>query len=192
MDPAIEALIKHWQEKNILGFYCDSKDEVRGKILEIIPPSASVGISGSVTLEELGIVGLLETRGNMVFNQYKPGITPQENLELRKKGAQEADYYLASANAISLSGELVFLSAYGNRTAGIAYAKNVIIVSGINKLTPDLDSALKRAKEYAMSLNYRRLNWDTYRPMCCQVLIIEAEIMPQRLKVILVGENLGF
>jgi hypothetical protein len=208
MDKRIENLIKNWQKRNIGGFYYDNKEQAADKILEIIPESGSVGISGSVTLDQLGIVKRLESRGNKVFSQYKTGISRDESLELRRLGTQ-ADYYLASANAISEKGELVFFSGYGNRTAGISYAKNVIIISGINKLTANLEEAIKRAREYATPLNCKRLNWNTpcfkdgicrkeiclfpeYKRMCCQVLIIEAEIAPDRLKVILVGENLGF
>jgi len=208
MDKRIENLIKSWQKRNILGLYCDNKEQTADKILEIIPESGSVGISGSVTLDQLGIVKRLESRGNKVFNQYKTGINREESLELRRQGTQ-ADYYLASANAVSEKGELVFFSGYGNRIAGVSYAKNVIIVSGINKITASLEEAIKRAREYATPLNCKRLNYNTpcfkdaicrkeiclfpeYKRMCCQILIIEAEVTPDRLRVILVGENLGF
>lgn len=208
MNKKIDNLIKNWQKRNIAGFYCANKEEAAGKILEIIPASASIGLSGSVTLDQLGIVKRLEERGNSVISQYKPGISRDESLELRRKGSQ-ADYYLASANAVSQKGELVFFSGFGNRTAGVSYAKNLIVVCGINKLTKDLDAALKRAREYATPLNCKRLNWTSaclekgicakeicfapvYKRMCCQVLIIEAEVAPDRVKVILVGENLGF
>ncbi len=191
MEQRIDALIKDWQKKNISGLYCQNKEEAKAKILEIIPVSSSIGFSGSVTLEQLDIIKHLESRGNKIFNPYKAGLNREESLELRRQGAQ-ADYYLASANAISENGELVFLSAYANRTSGISYAKNVIIVSGINKISRNLAAALKRAREYATPLNYKRLNWPTHKRMCCQVLIIEAEVTPDRLKVILVGESLGF
>jgi hypothetical protein len=207
MQQKIEALIKNWQRRNITGLYCADKEEACNKILEIIPLTATVGISGSVTLDQLEIVKSLEFRGNKVFNQYKAA-DREEGLEIRRQGAQ-ADYFLASANALSEKGELVFFSAFGNRTAGVSSAKNVIIVCGINKITPDLEAALKRAREYAAPLNCKRLNWDSacsgngkchneiclfpeYKRMCCQVLVIEAETAPGRLKVILVGENLGF
>lgn len=209
MEQSIENLIQNWQKRNILGIYCENKIEAVDKILEIIPQAASIGISGSVTLDQIAIVKHLESRGNKVFNQYKSGISREENLELRRLGSQ-ADYYLASANAISEKGELVFFSGYGNRTAGISYAKNVIVVCGINKITKNVDEALKRAREYATPLNCKRLqNWNTpclkdgicrqeiclfpeYKRMCCQILVIEAEVSLDRLKVILVGENLGF
>jgi len=208
MDKRIDNLIKNWQKRNIQGIYCDNKEIATQKILEIIPPASSIGISGSVTLDQLGIVKRLEYRGSKVFNQYKSGISRDESLELRRLGSF-ADYYLASANAISQKGELVFFSAYGNRIAGISSAKNAILVSGINKITANLDEAVKRTREYATPLNCKRLNYNTpcfkdgicrkeiclfpeYKRMCCQILIIEAEITPDRLKVILVGEKLGF
>ncbi|MFC1804579.1 lactate utilization protein [Candidatus Omnitrophota bacterium] len=208
-DKGIEGLIGNWQKRNIEGFYAEDKDKAAAKLLELIPASATIGISGSVTLDQLQAVKILKRRGNKVFNQYEPGISREENLSLRRLGAQ-ADFYLTSANGISQNGEMVFLSGFGNRTAGISYAGNVIVVAGKNKIVPDRAGALKRAREVATPLNCKRLkNWDTpcyregvcrediclspeFRRMCCQVLIIEAEATPDRLKVILVGEDLGF
>ncbi len=208
MDKRIDALIKNWQKRNISGFYCRDKESALNKILELVPVSGSVGFSGSVTLDQLGVVKRLIARGNTVFNPYKEGISRGESMELRKQGAL-ADYYLASPNAISEKGELVFFSAYGNRTTGVSYARNVVVVAGMNKITPDLEGAMKRAREYATPLNCKRLKWESpcfadgvcrqeicfmpeYKRMCCQALIIEAEVTPDRLKVILVGESLGF
>jgi len=208
MEKKISSLIGAWEKRNIRGFYFASKEEAVKKILELVPHSNSVGICGSQTLDQLGIVKLLEERGNHVFNQYHPGISRGESLESRRQGAN-ADYYLASANAVSEKGELVFLSAYGNRIAGISNAANVIVVCGINKIAANVDEALKRGREFATPLNCKRLNWNAacladgvcrkdicfspeYKRMCCQLLTIEAEAIPDRLKVILVGENLGF
>jgi len=191
MDKKIENLFELWQKKNIQGIFCRDKNEAVQKILELIPVSASIGLSGSATLSELEVIDRLEGRGNQVFNQAKPGISKEEGWKLRQQGAV-ADYYLTSANAVSLNGELVFLSAWGHRISGIANAKNVIVICGVNKLVSDLDAAIKRAKEYATPLNYKRLNWDAQRPMICQTLVIEAEATPERLKVILIDEKLGF
>ncbi|PIS34440.1 MAG: lactate utilization protein [Candidatus Omnitrophica bacterium CG08_land_8_20_14_0_20_41_16] len=208
MDKPAQALIDNLTKRNIRAAYCDNRSMAAEELLSIIPHGASVGISGSKTLEQLGIVSKLEARGNKVFNQYKDGVSREEGLKLRQQGTG-ADYYLTSANAVSYDGELVFFSGYGQRIAGISNAKNVIVVCGINKITPDINTALKRAREYVTPLNCKRLNWNSacldkglcrrevcfspeYKRMCCQVLIIEAEVTPGRLKFILVGENLGF
>jgi L-lactate utilization protein LutB len=207
MEQNIDKLFKIWQKRNILGMYCRAREEAADKILELVPTTASVGFSGSVTLNDMGIIKRLEDRGSRVFST-KPGLSREESLVIRRQ-ATEADVYLASANAISGNGELVFFSAYGNRTAGISYAKQSIVVCGINKITPTLDEAIKRCREYATPLNCKRLNWNSpcfadgicresicllpeYKRMCCQILIIEAEVDPGRLTVILVGESLGF
>ena len=208
MEARIKNLLGNWQRRNIQALYCADKEGAVEKIMAIIPQSASVGFSGSETLEQIGIIKRLENRGNKVANPYKAGISRDESLELRREGAQ-ADYYLASANAISEKGELVFFSGYGNRIAGVSYARNTIIVAGINKITSNLEEALKRAREDATPLNCKRLNWQSaclkdgicresicrlpeYKRMCCQTLIIESELSYGRLKVILVAEPLGF
>jgi len=205
----ITHLVENFRKRNMQGIFCENRSEALSLILESIPPASSVGFSGSMTLESLGVIKQLEARGNKVFNPYQEGINKEESLNRRKLGAQ-AEFYLASANAVSLSGELVFFSGWGNRTAGVSNAKNAIIVCGLNKITPDLPCALKRAREYATPLNCKRLgNWKTpclekgscqeeicfppkYKRMCCQVLVIESEVTFGRLKVVLVGEDLGF
>jgi len=208
MDKKIDLMFQVWQKRNISGIFCVNRTDATEKIMGLIPQGATIGISGSVTLDQLGIVKRLETAGYKVFNQYKLGLSREDNLLARQEGAQ-ADYYLASANAISEKGELVFFSGYGNRTAGVSFAKNVVIVCGLNKVVPNLDEALKRAREYATPLNCKRLDWKgacfidgicrkdlclfpEYKRMCCQALIIEAEVMPGRLTVVLVNEDLGY
>lgn len=191
MDKKIKDLLSSWQKHNIEGFYCPERQEALTQIFKLIPVSASIGVSGSVTLEELKIAELLEQRGNTVFNQAKKGLSREESMECRRKGAQ-ADFYLTSANALALSGEMVFLSAWGQRIAGIANAKNVLVICGTNKISDDLQSAIKRAREYVTPLNYKRLNWDPARQMECQTLVIKGEAAPGRLKVILINEKLGF
>ena len=209
MDSRVVSLIENWQKRNITGISCPDSAKALELLLEAIPKDASVGISGSVTLDTLGAVKQLEARGNKVYNQYQEGISRGESMELRRQGTL-ADYYLASANAISQQGELVFFSAYGNRISGISYAKNVIIIAGKNKIVFDLEAAIKRAREYVTPLNCKRLGWKApcveeagvckddlcvspdYKRMCCQVLIIEGEVVPGRMKVILVDEKLGF
>jgi len=208
MDKRIDNLISGLKRRNIEFFYAPSRQEANQHIERLVPKGSTVGISGSKTLDELGTVSLLEASGYKVFNQYRYGISRQESMEMRDLGCR-ADYFLTSCNAISEKGELVFFSGYGHRTAGIANAANVIVVCGLNKIVPDMEQAVKRSREKATVLNCRRLNWDSaclkdglchsdaclapeYKRMCCQLLIIESEVQAGRLKVIIVGEELGF
>lgn len=208
MEHSVGQLINNFKQRNISGFYAENISQAKKLAETLIGQDSSVGISGSKTLDELGIAASLEARGNKVFNQYKPGISREKSLAERNLGAQ-ADYYLTSANAISKAGELVFFSGYGHRISGIANAKNVIVICGMNKITPNLEEALKRSRQYVTPLNCKRLNWPAaclsdgvchqeicfapnHKRMCCQILIIETEIDPDRLKVIIVGEKLGF
>ena len=208
MEEKIVDLIANLKRRNISGIYLDSAYEAKEKIKQLVLKRSSVGISGSKTLDELGIVADLEAADYEVFNQYKPGISREQSMQMRNLGSR-ADYFLTSCNAISYSGEMVFLSAYGCRISGIANADNLIVVCGLNKIVPDLDQAIKRSREHATVLNCKRLNWKSacladglchkdicldpeYKRMCCQVLIIESEINPERIKVIIVGETLGF
>ncbi len=208
MERSVINLIDNLKRRNISGFYAETIPQAKKLVETLILKDSSVGISGSKTLDELGIAASLEARGNKVFNQYKPGISAKKSLEERNLGAQ-ADYYLTSVNAISKEGELVFFSGYGQRISGIANAKNLIIICGLNKITPNLEEALKRSREYVTPLNCKRLNWPAaclsdgichkeicfapdYKRMCCQILIIESQINPARVKIIIVGEKLGF
>jgi hypothetical protein len=204
----VDELIKNWQQRNIRGYFLKTRDQAHEKLLELIPERATIGFSGSVTLEQLEVIELLESRNNKVFNQYNPNLSREESLEVRRLGSN-ADFFICSANAIARTGELVFFSAFGHRIAGIANAKNVIIIAGTNKITEGVYTALKRAREYATPLNCKRLNWDTpcaedgicrnemcvypaYRRMCCQMLVVEAEVEPDRLRVMLINEELGY
>jgi len=208
MDKKITGMINGLNKRNIEGIYCQDKAGALSELLKIIPQDKSIGRSGSQTLDEIGIIPALTKRGNQVFNQYEQGISRERSLEIRNQGAN-ADVFLSSANAITVNGEMVFFSAYGHRIAGIANAKNVIIVCGINKIVADISKGIERARNYATPLNCKRLGFNSaclkdgichneiclfpeYKRMCCQILIIEAEVAPGRLKVVLVGENLGF
>jgi len=208
MQEKVGELIRNFKRRNIEGIFCQNKDQAHNGILDLIPESASVGFCGSQTLEELEVIEMLQSRGNKVFDHYAPDLSRDESMRIRKLGAQ-ADYFLTSANAISRQGEMVFFSAYGHRIAGIADAKHVIVIAGINKITDSLEEAVSRARNYVTPLNCKRLKWDTpclrtgvchngeclapeYNRMCCQTLILEAEVSAGRLTVVLVGEKLGF
>lgn len=117
--------------------------------------------------------------------------------------ALNADYYLLSANAISITGEIVNLDGIGNRTSAFIYGpKTVIIVAGINKVEQNLETAILRAKTEVASLvvlRYCKSEITSYEELSekankavCQEVITNGSVFKGRIKLVLVGENLGY
>ena len=115
----------------------------------------SVGIGGSMTVEELGVYDRLSA-DNEVFWHWKNAARDT------RERAGKAETYLCSANDVSETGEIVNIDGYGNRAAGTIYGpRRVFLVIGKNKIAPDLTGAIDRARNVAAPLNARRLKRDT-------------------------------
>lgn len=162
----------------------------------------TVGMGGSVTSEQLGIYERL-SENNEVFWHWK-----QETLPARNNAAAAA-VYITSANAISENGEIVNIDATGNRVASMCYGhEKLIIVAGTNKVCPDLESAIYRAKNVASPLNAIRLgrktpcalsdvhkcyNCSSPDRMCSATVILSWKVKGiKEIEVIIVGEELGY
>lgn len=190
------------------AFFHDNSSEAKKSILSMIPEGSSVGMAGSMTLKQMGIIDELMQGGWKVYNQYLPQLAKEESLRIRKEGTL-ADNFLSGTNAVTLNGELINISGMGNKIAGLAYAKKVIIVAGVNKIVRNIEEGIERTRHYAAPMNARRLDSNTpcketglcdyfacyppdYDRMCNQLLIIEGERKKKRVTVVLVGEELGF
>jgi hypothetical protein len=140
-----------------------------------------------------------------MIDPYRPELSKEEGLEERRKG-MTADIMIASVNAITMDGKLVNLDGMGNRVAAMAFGpKKVILVVGMNKVAPDLDSAIARVKHYAAPVNSIRLGIQTpcvetglcadcksAQRICNIWSTIEGSMVKDRIHVKLVGENLGY
>ena len=110
--------------------------------------NCSVGIGGSQTIDALGIYDTLKESCKVYWHWKTPGVQAQ---------AASTDVYLSSANAISEDGEILNIDGTGNRTASLMFGhKKVYIVAGTNKICPDFESALYRARNVAAVQNCRR------------------------------------
>ena len=130
---------------------------------------------------------------------------PAEMKEMMRQGLL-TDFYLTSTNAISESGVLVNVDGNGNRVAALCYGpNNVIVVTGLNKVAQDVDAAIKRARSYAAPINSMRFmgktpcavdgtrhNCTSEDCICNQIVLTRGCRPAGRIKVILVGEELGF
>ncbi len=162
----------------------------------------TVGIGGSVTIDQLDIYDRLR-ENNTVYWHWK---TDDKQTRI---DASNAEVYLTSANAISETGEIVNIDGSGNRVAATLYNREkVVFIAGVNKLTPDLESAMHRARNVAAPLNARRLNMNTpcakAKEMKCYDCAVKDRICsgivtivwPMRgvkeTEIVLVGEELGY
>ena len=213
MTDSIRSVMENLEKNRIAVEYLEKKEDVLSRIRELIPAGSIVASGGSSTLNETGVIELLKSGDYTYLDRMAPDLTPEQRQEMAIKG-NTADYYLCSSNAITEAGELYNVDGNCNRIAAIAFGpKSVIMVVGINKIVTDLDAAIRRVKTIAAPLNTKRLNCDTYcrtagvcmgvdgamtdgchspARICCNYLISAQQRVPNRIRVILVGESLGF
>lgn len=198
---AIKALEKH----QFVGVYAKDKEEARSKILELVPPSATVGITSSVSLRQLGISEALEGRGNIVYDHWKKAFSMDETMKIYKD-ALLADVFITGTNALSLTGELINIDGAGNRTSAMHFGpKKVIVVAGINKLVDNVEAGISRTKNIATPRITKVLkipvpcaetgfcvDCDSPARACRILLILERKPLMTEMVVIIVGEELGY
>ena len=193
-------LIKELNNRNIEAFYAKDKKEALNKILELIPENSSVTMGGCQSANDIGLLDVLKTDKYNFIDRNK-----LDKREALIKG-YDADYFISSVNAISEDGILVNIDGNANRVSYICQGpKHVIFIVGMNKVTKDLDSAMKRARNIAAPINAQRFDIQTpckktgkcfdcksMDTICCQFLITRFSKHKGRIKVVLVNENLGF
>ena len=135
----------------------DDAAQVKETLLAEIPDGASVGVGGSMTIEELGVEPILRETGHEVYWHWKS--SPADRAEVTAK-AFMADYYLMSANAIYCDGSLWNIDGNGNRVGTmIGGMGKLIVVAGKNKLTDE--DPVARIKAIACPKNAVRLGLKT-------------------------------
>lgn len=184
------------ETKGIKTYIVSNKQEALEQVRALINAGAEVMTGSSVTLEQIGFIDLLKS-GNHPWKNLKDAIVKEENKtkqsEMRKQ-ASLAEYFLGSVHGLSEDGQFVVGSNSGSQIPSYSFTSpNVIWVVGAQKIVPDLDSAIKRLREYVVpkedlrmkSLGFpgTNLSW---------MLVFNKSIMPRNLHMILVKEELGF
>ena len=196
------SVVKNLQRRGFEAYYAPTRQEALAKALELIPEKDVVSWGGSVTLAQTGILEAVKKRNPVLDRDTAK--TPEEKTELMRR-ALLCDTYLMSTNAMSEDGQLVNIDGNGNRCAALIWGpKQVLVVTGINKVAKDLDAAVKRAQQVAATINVQRFNLQTpcsKTGMCadclspesiCNQFVITRRNNRGHVKVILVGEDLGF
>lgn len=198
-----QVLVKNLRSRHFEACYCPTAEEARNQALAWIPDGVTVGWGGAMSAQQIGLMKALENRDVQLLDRDKAA-TPQERVQIMKK-CLAADVFLTGANALSLDGQMVNVDGNGNRVAAIVYGPDsVIVIAGMNKVCDTLELAMQRARTVAAPANAQRFNGTTpcsttgschncTSPdcICNQILITRNSRPAGRIKVILVGEELG-
>jgi len=199
-----DTLIEKFNRRGIEGYYVDNRKEALNMVQRFLTPGCSIGWGGSETLKEIGLFDYLKKSDYELLDR-SAAKTPEEQREIYARTVM-ADFYFMSSNAITMDGELVNIDGNGNRVACMVYGpKNVIIVAGMNKISTDIKHAVERVRNFASPPNTVRLGLKTPCAeygrcgnclqddcICCQIVVTRRSRQLNRIKVILVGEELGY
>lgn len=181
----------------------DRKEALR-IALSLVPEGATVGLGGSMTVREIGLLDALRKGNYHLHDQYEDGITLEENMRRRRRGVV-SEVFITGTNAITEQGWLVYVDGIGNRISGVVFgAEKVVVIAGRNKIVKDVDSAWERVREIAPK-NAKRFgaptpctkdgvchDCDHPRRICNIYLVYRRVWSPQRVHVVLVDEDLGY
>ena len=203
MQGRVKKTLEALERNGMNAVYVNDKEEALTLVKSLVPEGAYTATGGSVTLSETGIMDYLKSETDW-HKEYRD--------------AYNASFYLVSANAVTEHGELYEVDGTSNRVSAMLYGpEKVIVVAGINKLVPDLRSAVVRVKTEAAPANCIRLSYDTpcaktgecVSPcfdenhmgsvgcqadgrICCGFVVFAKQKQKGRITVIIVGEDLGY
>ncbi len=197
-------LVKNLERRHFEAYYCPTAAEAVEKAISLIPEGSSISWGGSMTIRDMGLTKAVKEKNYHVIDR-DTAANPTEMREMHRQGLL-VDYYLTSTNAISEDGILVNIDGTGNRVAAICFGPNhVIVLTSLSKVAQDVDAAIKRVRSYAAPVNSMRFmgktpcavdgtchNCVSEECICNQVLITRVCRPASRIKVILIGEELGF
>lgn len=196
----IEKLKKTFGRQGIdVSFFATAEDAAR--YLEGEIQNTTVGFGGSVTADGMNLAKRLAAK-NTVY-AHSVGSTAED-----MRNAGTAEVFISGANAIAETGEVVNIDGRGNRVAATIYGcKRIYIVSGVNKLCPDLESAIHRARNVAAPKNAQRLgkktpcavkadrcyDCDSPERICRALAITMVKMSAQEhFEIVLIDEALGY
>lgn len=205
MDERIRRTMDNLRLNRMKPYFVESREELYDVIRGLIGEDKLITSGGSMTLKDSGVTELLMNEFGDVYLDRSKGKTPDEVGEIFRK-AFVSDTFFASSNAITEDGELYNVDGNGNRVSAMIFGpKQVIVVAGVNKIVKDLAEAKARVEKIAAPKNTVRLSCDTpcaktgecmhcHSParVCCSYVTLAHQRVPDRIKVIIVNEELGY
>ena len=169
--------------------------EAKEKALSMIEKGATVMTATSITAQQIGLDSAIDESKDFVSLRNKIMALPQSEQRTQARHINSApDYVIGSVHAVSEDGKVVIASNSGSQIAPYAFsASHVIWVVGAQKIVKNLDEAIKRIEEHTFKLEDERM-MQAYgmHSGIRKLLIVNSEIMPERIVLIFVKEKLGF
>lgn len=194
-EKSIEKTASALEANNMKVFVAENGAEAKEKALELLPKKAEVFTMSSQTLEAIGLDKEVNESGE--YNAIRPKLFAMDRntqgREMAKLGSAP-DWVVSSVHAVTEDGHLLIASNTGSQLSAEAYGGGkVIFVAGTQKIVKDTSEGLKRIYEYVLPLEDERAQ-KAYgmRSNVSKILIINKEIMPERITVILIKKKLGF
>ena len=194
---------ENFNKRGFEAYYCPTKEEALKKAVSLIPESHVVSWGGSVSIDEIGLRPYVLEHRQVIDRETAK--TPAEKQDIMRK-ALTCDTFIMGTNAATEDGQLYNIDGNGNRVAALIFGpKQVVVIVGMNKVEPTLEAAITRARTVASPINMQRFSKKTpcaVTGMCadcnspdsiCNQMVRTRRCAPAgRIKVILVGENLGY
>lgn len=205
MQDIIKKTMENLAANKMKPYYAETSEEAREIVRGLVKDDKLITSGGSMTLKESGIVEMLHKEFGAAYLERSAEQTREQTEEIMRK-AFVSDTFLASSNAITENGELYNVDGNGNRVSAMIFGpRQVIIVAGVNKIVGDLAAAKERVEKIAAPKNTVRLNCETPcvktgecahcrsdRRICCSFVTLAQQRVPDRIKVIIVNEELGY
>ena len=202
MDKRIEKTIENLKKNRMEAYYAPTKAEVVSLVDQLCRPGETVAAGGSMTLFEAGVIDHLNSGKYHHLDRYAKNADVQRVM----REAFFADTYFTSTNALTEEGELYNVDGNGNRVAAMLFGpKQVSVVAGYNKIVADGEEAVRRVEKVAAPANAVRLGLPapcatvgecvhcrSDGRICCDYVRMGMQRTPGRVKVIIVGETLGY
>ncbi len=200
-----ERCVKNLKKHGFDAHSVPTVEEGRSVILSMVSGYETFGFGGSDTTRKLGVLEELRGMGKTIYDHWQSGLSKEDDLDIRLQQGR-CDCFFCSANAVSATGEIINVDGVGNRTNAMTFGpEKVVIVAGMNKVTPDVESALKRVREVAGPMRAKSLGMETPcaetgvcndcnapQRICRVTAILHRKPMLTDISVVLVNQSLGF
>ncbi|WP_300457836.1 lactate utilization protein [Desulfobacula sp.] len=204
----LDAVKEVLEANNFEVFIANNSTDASKLVLEKIIPAAhikSISWGGSITFTNSGLYDTLKNQTAFnILDVFDKALSNDERTQ-RRREALLTDFFITGTNALTEDGCLVNLDMIGNRVGAMTFGpKNVLVMTGRNKIVPDIESAMERIKHFVAPTNAMRLDMKTpctktgicsecssSARICNTWSITQKSFPKKRIKIVLINEDLG-